>query len=98
MLPRSNIPIGVTNTRMRPGGPGNENFVQYAASLGLLVKPSPVLVEHGAQYALGLFSIKHFKMGDLLTGMWGQYRTRLPRDKDNKRKLNYISVTNVPGP
>jgi len=98
MLPRSNFPLGVTDTRMRPGGPGNENFVQYAASLGLLVKPSPVLVEHGAKYALGLFAIQDFKKGDILTGMWGEYKIRLPRDKDNKRKLNYISVTNVPGP
>jgi hypothetical protein len=92
MLPRCNIPIGVTDTGMRPG---SENFKKYADLLGLLVQPSPLLVQNNAKFPMALFATKHFAPGALLTGMWGQYMSRLPRGQE--KKLNYISVAQVPG-
>ena len=86
------MPLGV-DVRMSPG---TEHFEKYTASQGLLVKNSPLLVQNEATRPLGLFAIKEFKKGAVLSGLLGHYRARLPSG-DTKR-LNFISVSNVPGP
>jgi hypothetical protein len=69
---------------------------QYCTAQGLLVKDVEELVEMGCPFPKGLFTIIPRKAGDLITGYWGTYRERLPKESAIAR-LDIMKLRDVPG-
>ena len=69
---------------------------QYLTARNLLVDDCPILTAAGATHARRLCTTKPLAVGDIVCGYWGDYRSRLPKDKDGV-KLDTIKIAEVPG-